>query len=118
MSQLKIGILGTGDVGRVLGAAFARLGHDVKIGSRDAQSDKVRAWVDKTGPRASSGTFAEAARFGDLLIPDEAALEKLLDGTNRVWVIGYSGTHEHLQQLHGKALPLVKRVGQFELFSN
>src|SRR5437660_921607 len=65
---VKIGILGTGDVGRVLGAAFARLGHDVKIGSRDAQSDKVRAWVDKTGPRASSGTFAEAARFGDLVV--------------------------------------------------
>ncbi|HMC27661.1 MAG TPA: glycosyltransferase family 39 protein [Verrucomicrobiae bacterium] len=59
-----------------------------------------------------------AARFGDLLIPDEAALEKLLAQTNKVWVIGYSGTHEHLQQLHGKPLPLVKRVGQFELFSN
>jgi len=65
---MKIGVLGTGDVGRVLGAAFARLGHDVKIGSREPNSDKLRAWLGETGPRASSGTFAEAAAFGDLVV--------------------------------------------------
>src|SRR4051794_17180298 len=68
MSKLKIGVLGTGDVGRVLGAGFAELGHDVKIGSRDPKSEKVTAWVEKTGARASAGTFAEAAAFADVLI--------------------------------------------------
>lgn len=68
MSKLKIGVLGSGDVGRVLGGGFAALGHDVKIGTRDPASEKVTAWVAKTGANASAGTFAEAAAFGDVLI--------------------------------------------------
>lgn len=66
MQNVRIGILGSGDVGRALGAGFAGLGHDVKIGSRDP--GKLAEWVAATGPRASSGTFAEAARFGDILV--------------------------------------------------
>lgn len=68
MSKLKIGVLGTGDVGRVLAAGFAALGHDVMIGTRDPKSEKVTTWVEKTGAHASAGTFAEAAAFGDALI--------------------------------------------------
>ncbi len=60
---MKIGILGTGDVGQVLGAGFAKSGHQVKIGSRDPQQEKVQAWVKKTGANASLGTFAEATSF-------------------------------------------------------
>jgi predicted dinucleotide-binding enzyme len=65
---MRIGILGTGDVGRVLGAACATLGHDVKIGSRDPAQQKIRDWVAKTGPRATAGTFAEAARHAEIAI--------------------------------------------------
>ena len=65
---MKVGVLGTGDVGQALGAGFARLGHDVKMGSRDAQGEKVRAWVKKAGPHAGSGTFAAAASFGEVLV--------------------------------------------------
>ena len=68
MSKLKIGVLGSGDVGRVLGGGLAALGHDVKLGSRDPKSEKVTAWVEKTGARASAGTFAETAAFGEVLI--------------------------------------------------
>ncbi len=68
MSKLKIGVLGTGDVGRVLGGGFAALGHDVMIGTRDPKSEKVTTWVEKTGAHASAGTFAEAAAFGEALI--------------------------------------------------
>ena len=73
---MRIGILGTGDVGRVLGAGFAAAGHDVKMGSRDPAGDKVRSWVAKTGARASGGTFAEAAAFADV-----AVLATLWSGT-------------------------------------
>jgi len=76
---MKIGILGTGDVGQVLGGGFAKLGHDVKIGSRDPNSDKVKAWVTKTSPRASAGTFAEAAVFAEV-----AVLATLWTGTENV----------------------------------
>ena len=53
---MKVGILGSGDVGKTLGAGFASLGHEVKIGSRDP--GKLNDWVEKIGPKASAGTFA------------------------------------------------------------
>jgi predicted dinucleotide-binding enzyme len=65
---MKIGILGTGEVGQKLGSGFAALGHDVKMGTRDPKNEKVKAWVAKNGSRASAGTFAEAAGFGELTI--------------------------------------------------
>jgi 8-hydroxy-5-deazaflavin:NADPH oxidoreductase len=65
---MKIGILGTGDVGRVLGGACATLGHDVMMGSRDPNQQKVKDWIAKTGPRAASGTFADAAQHAEVAI--------------------------------------------------
>ena len=76
---MRIGVLGTGDVGRVLGAGFAALGHEVKIGSRSPQQEKVREWLKKAGPKASAGTFAEAAAFGDIVV-----LATLWTGTENV----------------------------------
>jgi 8-hydroxy-5-deazaflavin:NADPH oxidoreductase len=42
---VKIGILGTGDVGKALGNGFIALGHEVKMGSRDAHNEKALAWA-------------------------------------------------------------------------
>lgn len=66
MQLVRVGILGSGDVGRALAAGFAGLGHDVKIGSRDPE--KLREWAAGAGPHVSTGTFAETARFGDVLV--------------------------------------------------
>ena len=63
---MKIGVLGTGMVGQTLGAKLVAMGHDVMMGGRSADNDKVRAFVDKTGGKA--GNFADAAAFGDLVI--------------------------------------------------
>lgn len=65
---MRIGVLGSGDVGQVLGAGLAKLGHDVKMGTRNPVSDKVQAWVSKTGPLASAGTFSEAGRFAEIAV--------------------------------------------------
>lgn len=65
---MKVGILGTGDVGRSLGTGFARLGHEVKMGARTAGHEKAMAWASENGAKTSQGTFAEAATFGDLLV--------------------------------------------------
>lgn len=62
---MNVGILGSGDVGKSLARAFAALGHDVKIGSRSPE--KLSDFVAEMGGRVSSGTFEEAARFGDLI---------------------------------------------------
>jgi 8-hydroxy-5-deazaflavin:NADPH oxidoreductase len=66
MQKIRVGVLGSGDVGRALAKGFAGLGHEVKIGSRDAE--KLREWAASAGERISSGTFEEAARFGDILV--------------------------------------------------
>lgn len=65
---MKVGILGTGDVGKALGSAFIALGHEVKMGSREAHNEKAEAWASTAGVNASAGTFAEAAQFGDIAV--------------------------------------------------
>jgi predicted dinucleotide-binding enzyme len=82
----NVGIIGSGDVGQKLGDGFIELGYAVKIGTRDPQ--KVAAWVEKhrgeeetkegstlssslgssSSPSCSSGSFAEAATFGDIVV--------------------------------------------------
>jgi len=55
-------------VGRVLGTAFTKLGHEVKIGTRDTKKKEVKDWVAKAAQGASAGTFAEAATYGDIAV--------------------------------------------------
>jgi predicted dinucleotide-binding enzyme len=62
----KIGILGSGSAGQTLGRGLLGLGHPVMIGSRNPA--KLDAWLKDAGPGSSTGTFADAARFGDLVI--------------------------------------------------
>jgi 8-hydroxy-5-deazaflavin:NADPH oxidoreductase len=72
---MKIGIIGSGDVGRKLADGLLDLGHQVKIGTRDTSKKEIIEWIDKhrkEGDKklenASIGNFAEAASFGDNLI--------------------------------------------------
>lgn len=65
---MKIGVLGTGDVGKALGKAFVTLGHDVKMGARSAGNEKAAGWSEEMGSKASAGTFADAAAFGEIVV--------------------------------------------------
>jgi len=65
---VKVGILGTGDVGQALGRGCASLGHEVRMGSREVGNPNAEAWASKTGARASAGTFAAAAAFGEIVV--------------------------------------------------
>ena len=65
---MKVGVLGTGDVGRTLAKGFLTIGHQVMLGAREAGNPKVAAWVKEAGPNASGGTFAETAAFGDIVV--------------------------------------------------
>lgn len=64
---MKIAVLGTGMVGDTIGSKLVELGHEVKMGSRSADNEKARVFVAKHQKRASAGTFAEAAAFGEIL---------------------------------------------------
>jgi predicted dinucleotide-binding enzyme len=63
---VKVGVLGSGDVGKVLAGGFLKLGHAVRIGSRSPE--KLKDWAAGAGDGASTGTFAEAAQFGDIIV--------------------------------------------------
>lgn len=73
---MQIGILGSGDVGQALALGFIKLGHEVKIGTRDPDSGKLKPWLAKAGKKASTGSFEETARFADI-----AVLATLWSGT-------------------------------------
>lgn len=64
---MKVGLLGTGDVGRTLGTKLVSLGNEVRLGSRSSDNPKSLEWAKKNGNNASVGTFAEAAEFGELV---------------------------------------------------
>lgn len=65
---MKICVLGTGDVGRVVASALAALGHEVVVGTRDP--DATRSREDWTSPVADLPLhdFATAAGGADLLV--------------------------------------------------
>lgn len=65
---MKIGVLGTGVVGQTLAARLIQLGHDVCMGARDSDNEKARAFEKQYLPKGTSGTFADAAGFGELLL--------------------------------------------------
>ena len=64
---MKVGILGSGIVGRVLGAGFLKHGHQVMIGTRDSDKPDLQQWVRET-PGAETGSFEQAARFADMVL--------------------------------------------------
>jgi 8-hydroxy-5-deazaflavin:NADPH oxidoreductase len=77
---MKYAILGTGMVGQTLAAKLVSLGHEVKMGARDANNANAAEFVAKHGAKASQGTFADAAAFGEIVInaaKGEAALAVL-----------------------------------------
>jgi 8-hydroxy-5-deazaflavin:NADPH oxidoreductase len=94
----KIGILGSGIVGQTLADGFLRHGYEVMRGSRDP--GKLDSWRAGAGPRAAIGTFAEAARFGELIVlavkgsaaeaalalcgPEHLAHKTVIDATNPI----------------------------------
>ena len=65
---MKVGIIGSGEVGQHLGTGFAATGHEVMVGSREPASEKLAKWTSAAGPKASTGTFADAAKFGELVV--------------------------------------------------
>jgi len=62
---MKVGVLGSGDVAKVLGSGFIKHGHDVMLGTRD--TSKLADWL-ATNQGARAGSFAAVAGFADLVV--------------------------------------------------
>ncbi len=64
--KIKIGIIGSGNVGSALGTTWVKAGHEVMFSSRHIEYDQSLAAGLGAGARA--GTPREAAAFGDVLL--------------------------------------------------
>jgi len=62
---MKIGILGSGDVGKALAAGFLKYGHDVTFGTREPA--KLTDWIAQHR-QAKVGSFADAAKFAEVIV--------------------------------------------------
>jgi predicted dinucleotide-binding enzyme len=62
---MKVGVLGSGDVAKVLAGGFLKHGHDVMMGTRDPS--KLADWR-RQNPEGRVGTVADAAKFGELAV--------------------------------------------------
>lgn len=62
---MKVGVLGSGDVAKVLAGGFIKHGHQVKLGTRSPA--KLAEWASRNRSVAL-GTFAEAAQFGEVIV--------------------------------------------------
>jgi len=66
---VHIAVFGTGGVGQTIGTALVHHGHDVCMGSRTPDNAAASEWASNhQGTRASHGTFADAAEFGEIVV--------------------------------------------------
>jgi hypothetical protein len=64
---MRIGVFGTGMVGKAIATKLVNVGHEVCMGSRTADNEEATNWASEAGASATHGTFADAAGFGELL---------------------------------------------------
>jgi predicted dinucleotide-binding enzyme len=62
---MKVAVLGSGDVGKVLAEGFLKYGHGVTLGTRAL--DKVADWAAQH-PKVQIASFADAAKFGEVVL--------------------------------------------------
>jgi hypothetical protein len=62
---MKVGVLGSGEVAKALATGFLKHGHEVTMGTRDQAK---LADFAKSHPGVRLGSFAEAAKFGEILV--------------------------------------------------
>ena len=66
---MKIAIIGAGNVGGTLGAAWAqKAGHDILFGVRNPGAEKTQALVQKIGGKARAVAPADATAAADFIV--------------------------------------------------
>ena len=74
---MRIGVLGTGTVGRTVAGRLVELGHGVTMGARDPDNPRAAEWATAAGERAQAGDFAAAASRAELVVNATAGSHSL-----------------------------------------
>jgi len=74
---MRIGVLGTGAVGRAIATRLVQLGHEVTMGSRSADGEALKEWIAEAGEGAKGADFATAAADSELLFNCTAGISSL-----------------------------------------
>ena len=100
---MKIGILGSGNIGATAARLFVAAGHDVAI-SNSRGPDSLRELITELGPQAHAMTVRDAVRFGEVILlavpwrSPEALPEPELLRNKIVWMTAATksgmGTHK------------------------
>ncbi len=64
-APMKIGVIGSGNIGSTVGTFWIKAGHQVLFSSR--HPEQLKPLIDGLGPRARAGTVPEAFAFGDVV---------------------------------------------------
>jgi predicted dinucleotide-binding enzyme len=86
LEPTRVGVIGSGVVGRALARGFASRGHEVRIGSRDPSKPELAEWLaGEDGHGVSAATFDDVAAFGELLVlaTDWSGTESAIDLAGR-----------------------------------
>ena len=62
----KIGIIGSGIVGKTLGTGFIHHGYKVMVGTRNLE--KLQEWQTTQGTAVKIGSFEDTAMFGEIIV--------------------------------------------------
>jgi len=132
---MKVGVLGSGDVGKKLAGGFASRGHDVVMGTRSPKNPELTKWAASVKGKVAVASLSDAARHGELLVlavhgdsavaalqaagPAQAAGKVLIDVTNPLdFSKGmpptlFVGTTDSLGEQVQRAVPSAKVVKAF-----
>ena len=112
---MKIGIIGSGNVGGTLGRRWAKNGHTVIFFDAEAPSAVLEALLAEAGPTAKSGSVAETARQSEVLLlatPWEAAQNALASAGDLIGKILIDATNPLLAGLTGLSLGTTTSAGE------
>ncbi|MBV8553728.1 MAG: NADPH-dependent F420 reductase [Acidobacteriaceae bacterium] len=104
---MKIGVIGSGNVGGTLGSRWAQAGHTVVFSSRDPASEEMKKLLARAGGGARAASVAETAAASDVLLlatPWPANKEALASAGNMGGKVLIDATNPLLPDLSGLAV--------------